>query len=576
VCAACHEHGIGHAPAVFTLRLMSTDTIYRVLTTGPMRLQTENMPDADKKAVAEYLAGANVVATKNLAPPACKGTAAQFNFSEPPEFTSWGLDLSNTRNEPPAIGGLNSRNVNRLKLKWALGVSGSTRMRSLPGFAGGAIYVGTDNGTVYALDRHEGCERWEFSAASEVRTGVIISPWVAGDRTAKPIAYFGDVAGNLYAIDAVTGRAIWRAHPDDHPSAQLTATPLLYRGKLYVPVSSMEEGSAADSKYPCCTFRGSIISYDAETGNRVWRSYMTDAPVRQHSNNAVANAYGPSGVALWNTPAVDERNGLLYFGSGDNYSAPATTTSDAIVAMDTRDGKLHWVWQPTQGDAWNVSCIMPDAASCPSNPGADWDFGAAVIIAGSLHAQLLLAGQKSGWVYALDPVGPKLVWKTKVGRGGMLGGIQFGMAVSGNTLFVPVNDWPDGQRNTGAARPGLYALDVRNGHPLWQSPNTESTCVGKSSLCTLGISAAVTATADIVLTGASDGWLRIYDQKTGAILWRYDTTKPVLTVSGGYAAGGSIGGGASPISYHGMLIVESGYGFSGNMPGNVMLAFDVN
>ena len=575
-CATCHDHGIGHAPAVFTLRLMSPDSIYRTLTSGPMRTKTENVPDVDKKAVVEYLAGANVVAEKNLAPPACKGTQAQFNFAEPPEFTSWGLDLSNTRNEPATAAGLSSKNVGRLKLKWALGVSGATRMRSLPAFAGGAIYVGTDNGTIYALDRREGCERWAFNAASEVRTGVTISPWLAGDRTAKPIVYFGDVVGNLYAVDALTGREIWRVHTDDHPSTQLTASPVLYRGKLYVPVSSMEEGSAADPKYPCCTFRGSVISYDAATGHRLWQTYMTGAPVRQRGNRAGAESYGPSGVALWNSPAIDEKNGLLYFGTGDNYSAPATPTSDAIVAMEIESGKLRWVWQPTKGDVWNVSCIMPGEASCPRNPGADWDFGAAVILAGSPDGQLLLAGQKSGWIYALNPSGPKMVWKTKVGRGGMLGGIQFGMAVSGNTLFVPVNDWPDGKQSAASARPGLYALDVRDGHRLWQSPNTEATCASKGNLCTLGISAAVTATADIVMAGASDGWLRIYDQKTGTVLWRYDTTKPVPTVGGGYAAGGSIGGGASPISFHGMLIVESGYGFSGNMPGNVMLAFDTD
>lgn len=81
----------------------------------------------------------------------------------------------------------------------------------------------------------------------------------------------------------------------------------------------------------------------------------------------------------------------------------------------------------------------------------------------------------------------------------------------------------------------------------------------------------MSATDELVFTGASDGWLRIYDAATGEVLWTYDTTQRVGTLGGG-----SIGGGAGPIAWRGSVYVESGYGFAGRMPGNVLLVFGVD
>jgi polyvinyl alcohol dehydrogenase (cytochrome) len=186
-----------------------------------------------------------------------------------------------------------------------------------------------------------------------------------------------------------------------------------------------------------------------------------------------------------------------------------------------------------------------------------------------------VAGQKSGWVYALDPDTHLLAWKTKVGRGGIMGGIYFGMASHGNNLFVPVSDPPDGYTYEEVPRPGLYALELHTGYYLWKAPNREGKCEGRGLSCWSGIAAVPALTDHLVLAGSSDGWVRVYDRESGKVLWRYDTTREVATVGGGTAAGGSMGGGVSPLPYHGTLIVESGYGFAGRMPGNVMLVFQV-
>jgi polyvinyl alcohol dehydrogenase (cytochrome) len=576
ICAKCHERGIGHAPAVPTLRQMTPASIYRVLTVGSMRAQAEAVSDADKTAVAEYLAGKNVSAGNKLSPPECKGLAAEFDFDEPPVFPAWGLAVTNTRYLTNDLAGINPENLGRLTLKWALGVAGGTRMRSHPALAGGAIYVGSDDGTVYALDRQTGCARWLFQAATEVRTAIIVDPFSPGDHSATPLAYFGDLVGNFYAVNAINGRIVWRDHVDAHPSTTLSGSPVLFKDRIYVPVSSLEEG-ASDPRYPCCTFRGSIIAYDARTGRRIWQTYLMKEPSPQGINVAGAKMYGPSGAAIWNTPAVDEARGLLYFGTSDNYSSPANAISDAIVVLDLATGKVKWSYQATRNDAWNGGCMVAGREICPRENGPDYDFGASMILARTEEGkQLIVAGQKSGWVYALDPDTHTLTWKTKVGRGGIMGGVYFGMATHGNALFVPISDPPDGYTYAEPARPGLYALDLRTGRFIWKAPNAEGKCAGRDLTCSPGIAAAPTVTDDLVLTGGSDGWLRFYDSHDGSVRWRYDTTQSVLTVGGGYATGGSMGGATSPLPYHGTLIVESGYGFAGRMPGNVLLVFGVN
>lgn len=575
-CAVCHEAGVPRAPTPFILSLMPPAAIYRALTQGVMQPQAQHLSEEDRRAVAEHLAGRKFGAPSALEPPLCRGTAAAFDFGEPPITHGWGLEPTNSRYLPSSETGIGPADLKQLRLKWAIGFEGATRARSQPAAAAGAIFVGSEDGRVFALDRASGCQRWAFQAAAEVRTGIVVSPWSAGDRDAEPAIYFGDLSGTVYAVDARTGELIWRERADEHPSATLTAAPALHAGRLYVPVSSLEE-AAADGTYECCTFRGSLIAYDAPTGKRAWQTFFVDEPQRRGKNPNGFTIWAPSGVALWNTPAIDARRGVLYIATGDNYSVPTTELSDAVVAVDLATGRIKWAHQALAGDAWTASCVLPDRGNCPQDEGPDYDFGAAAILATSSKGrQYVLAGQKSGWVYALDPDSGELVWKTKVGRGGIMAGVYFGMASHGDRVFVPISDPPDGRTYDEPAKPGLYALDLETGQFLWKAPNDERTCVDLGPECSPGIAAAITATDALVFTGASDGWIRVYDVNTGRVLWRYDTLQQVTTVGGDRARGGSMGGGAGPVMRDGMLIMPSGYGFSGRIPGNVLLVFEVD
>lgn len=574
-CALCHQNGAGEAPPVTILGLMPPGSILNALTHGAMRSQGAQLSHDEAVAVAEFLSGKKLVAETEDRAPRCAGKAASFDVHEPPVFNSWGLTYGGTHAIPSTASGLDKANIQHLRLKWAFAFPDATRARSNPALAGGAIFIGSHLGDVYALDRETGCVRWKYRAGAEVRTGVLVSPWKAGDRAAQPLVYFGDLVGNVYALHARDGSLAWRVRADSHASTTLTGTPTLYNGLLYVPVSSLEE-AIIDPSYECCTFRGSVLALNARTGAMVWRTFMTPPARLQGRNDKGARQFGPSGAPIWNSPSIDERRHVLYVGTGDNYSSPATPTSDAIVALDLATGRMKWVYQTRPNDAWNVACGTPDKTLCPKENGPDYDIGAGTVLAslGDGH-DLVIAGAKSGDVYAVDADTGALRWTNKVGRGGILAGVYFGMAVSGDRLFVPISDAVDGYPHNEPGRPGLYALDLKTGRYLWKQPDAGDGCTGVRPQCMPGIAAPVTVTGNLLIAGGTDGWLRIRDTHNGAELWRYDMAAPVAAVGGATAKGGALFGGEEPQAYHGLLIVPSGNGFTGKMPGNALLVFAV-
>ncbi len=569
-CAACHDNGAGRAPQKVILTNMRPEAIRDALTIGSMRAQGSALSEEEKIAVAQHLSSRKIGAAEDRPEPRmCSGDAAQFDLSRPPAFTGWGFDAEGTHAVDAATAGIARGDVSRLKLKWAFGFPDANRVRSQPALAGGAIFVGSHDGRVFALDRETGCARWIFQAASEVRTGIILSPWDAEGKDQPRLAFFGDWAGNAYALEALTGKLVWKIEADSHPSTVITGTPALHNGTLYVPVSSLEEGAAASPDYPCCTFRGSILALDAATGATKWRTYLVGEPVRQEDGS-----YGPSGVAVWSAPIVDTARSQLYITTGDNYTHPTTELSDAIVALDLESGTINWHYQATEGDAWNVACVVPGPGNCPEDSGPDFDFGASAILAkGNDGADYVLAGQKSGIAYAVDPDTGELVWKVRLGRGGVAGGIHFGIAASEGRLFVPVSDMWDGKPGDFPLSPGLYALDIATGERIW-SVRAEDTCDGRR-LCLPGYAAAITVTPEQVFAGADDGHMRIFDAADGSVLWDFDTARTFETVNTIPGRGGAGSAGAAPIVHEGQLIVSSGYGFVSKLPGNVLLVFEV-
>ncbi len=576
-CAACHNGAVQKAPHREFLQGMSPGAILNALNAGAMKSQAAALSPVQRQQVAEYLTGSDLAHYQPPPPPVlCSGAARQFDLAQPASPVGWGHDTR--RFVPAAPAGLTAGAVPRLKLKWAFDFPEAQRARSQPAIALGAVFVGSQSGNVYALDLKSGCTRWINNGSAEVRTGIVVE---TGKR-AHPRLYFGDFIGRVHAVDALTGKTLWIARADDHPNTTITGTPLLVGSSLFVPVSALEVVTAADPKYACCTFRGSVAALDTRTGELKWRHYTVDKEPSQSGVTAVGTPrLGPAGAPVWGSPAYDAARGVIYHGSGENFQSPADGNSDALFAVDARTGARRWVFQLTAHDAWNVACMLQDRSNCPLENGPDHDVGAPpllVPLAGSAPGaphDIVIVGQKSGMVYGVDPDSGTPVWSARVGRGGVQGGIHFGMAAEGSTVFVGVNDvlaQADGSRAGDAGTPGLVALDARTGKEVWRTVAPDL-CAGKAN-CDPGISAAVTAMPGVVFAGHLDGRLRAYASGSGKVLWETETDRVFRSVNGRDAKGGSFGGPGVAIG-EGYVVTNSGYGFSDHMPGNALLAFAV-
>jgi polyvinyl alcohol dehydrogenase (cytochrome) len=496
------------------------------------------------------------------------------------------VDAYNRRFQSAAMAGISAADVSRLKLKWAFGFEGDTMAYSQPTIVGGRVFVGSQQGEVFSLDAGTGCVKWSFQAESAVHSAITVGG-LPGNEPAKYAAYFGDQRGSVYAVDAATGRLLWKAHADPHPQARITGAVRLWGGRVYVPVTSGEENASYDPHYECCSFRGSVVALDAETGTQVWKTYdIAESPHPTDKSSVGTQLWGPSGAGIWSSPTIDPERRVVYVGTGNSYSQPTAATSDAILALDMDTGKILWFNQRTANDTYNRSC---GSGNCPETQGPDFDFSSSPILV-SLPGghRALVAGQKSGMVYALDPDnGGKVLWQVRVGEGGTRGGIEFGPAADDDKAYVAVSDAVrtlayttiNGEKLMRrvfdpAKGGGLVALRLSTGEKVWQTAAPKSGCQSRDN-CSPAQSAAVSVIQGVVFSGAMDGHLRGYSTDDGHILWDFDTVRDYTAVNGVAAHGGSIDG-PGPTIAGGMLYVNSGYGRVGGMPGNVLLAFSVD
>ncbi len=578
-CAACHDQPVYKAPSRMFISMSGARNVLASMNGGSMTEQAAMLDATSREAIAEFLTGQNPSALpEEKQPPLCDADH-EFDASRIPISVGWGVDHGNSRFQPAETGGLSRPQVGELEVKWAFAYPNAIKARSQPAYGGGAIYFGSNDGTVRALDAQTGCLRWSFRAIAEVRNAIVVSPWSAGDENPEATIYFGDLLARVYAVDARTGKLRWKVKVDDHRDATITAAVALAGGRIYVPVSSLEVVSAGDPSYECCTFRGAVVALDGQTGELIWKNYtVPDAPAEAGTTSAGTRILAPSGAPIWNTPTVDLKRNRLYVGSGENYSSPADDNSDAIIAYDLDSGEKLWVSQQTSDDAWNLACLIEgieDQSNCPVENGPDYDFGASPILVSLGDSRdILVGGQKSGDVMGIGPDTGKTLWKTKVGRGCVQGGIHFGMASEGQRVYVPINDMyylVDDERYgpDEPARPGIYAIDAESGELQWSTPAAD--VCGDIEYCDPGISQAITAIPGAVIAGHMDGRLRIYDGASGEQLWELDTLREFDTVSAEIARGGSFSGGGG-VAAHGMFYISSGYGIYNHMPGNLLLA----
>jgi polyvinyl alcohol dehydrogenase (cytochrome) len=557
-CAVCHFQGnTTRAPLPDILSLQPRQALADALEKGSMKAQGALLSAAERKAVVDFLAKPSVSPQPQAIANKCASAPPAFN--QLGGWNGWGVDLANTRFQSKP--GLTAEQVSNLKLKWAFGVPSAAVAYGQPTIADGRLFFGTQDGTVYALDAATGCTYWTFKAAASVRSAVTIEKAESG----RYVAYFGDLQASAYAVDAMNGELLWKQKLDTHAVARITASPKYYNGRVYYPISSVEEVPPANAQYGCCTFRGSVVAMDAASGRQLWKTYsIPDEPKPTRKNSAGTQLMGPAGAAIWSSPTLDLKRKAIYVATGNAYAEPHTGYSDAIIAFDMETGAMRWSQQMTPNDGWNFSCINPNKANCPEKSGPDLDFGSSPIL-----KDLVIAGQKSGMVHALDPDAKgKLVWQVRIGKGSALGGVEWGMAADDQHVYVALSDQESRNPTAGG---GLFALDLKTGDKVWVVPAPRPACIGKPG-CTAAQMAPVTAIPGAVFSGSMDGHLRAYAAADGKLLWDFDTLRDFDTVNGVKAKGGSLNA-TGPTIYGGMLFVNSGYGALGGMPGNVLLAF---
>ena len=573
-CSTCHDHPKDRIPARDVIARHNPDEVMQILTSGVMRAQAGGLNMNDRAAVATFLTGKAPTGNLGAAPETnlCKEQGAAAGGEGGSSWNGWGRDLNNSRFQPDP--GLTAAEVPHLKVKWAFGYR-ATYIYGQPTIAGGRVYVTSTTGRVYSLDAQTGCTHWTFDAAAPVRTAVSIAK-IPGDSGKRLAAVLGDDSANVYALDADSGKLIWKTRLDQHPDARITGAPVFYGERLYVPVSSLEELSAAAPDYECCKFRGSVAALSARDGKVAWQTYTIGRKARPYrKTESGTDLYGPAGGSVWSAPTLDPKRNVLYVGTGNSYTDVPTTRTDSILALDMRTGAIRWTNQLRAGDNYVVGCESPDMAGkgkCPRTLGPDVDFGNSPILRSLPNGQrVLLTGEKSGQVYGLDPATGRQLWAAQVGVGSSLGGIEWGGAADPSQFYVAVSD----AAAKGAKPGGLVALRIDDGQQVWRAEPPAPVCSWGARNCTEAQSQAVSVIPGVVFSGAQDGHLRAYASGDGRVLWDFDTAQSFDTVNGVAAAGGSLDHGGATVA-GGMVFVNSGYGRITGQPGNLLLAFTVD
>ena len=567
-CAACHDHAADRIPPKVLISITrSAEDVIDTLTLGVMRTQAAGLSGEEIKSLAVYLTGKQPAPRAAADANPCPAAAAPRLSLSPSDWRSWGRDLASSRFQPEP--GFTAAQVPQLKLRWTFAYPGRAAFGQ-PAVIGDLVLAGGTGGRVFALDAKSGCTYWNYDAGALVRTGIVIAAVTAEhatDHRAHLVAWFGDDKGTLHAVDVNDGKRLWVQRLDAHPIARLVGTPQLHEGILYAPVSSFEEVAAADPKYRCCTFRGSLVALDAASGRPLWRSYtvrMPSAPVASPSGQTLS---GPAGGSIFSAPTIDAKRGLIYVGTGDSYTNVVSDSTNAILALKLKDGARVWTRQVAKNDAWILLCTGKPTGNCPSPLGPDFDFASSPMLISTAAKQVLVAGAKSGIVYGFDArAGGKVLWQRALAAGTPNGAILWAPATDFKRAYVATSEY-DPQAHSG---PGaLVALDPVTGAVLWRTPTPDTPCAWGTQNCSHALLAGVAVIPGVVFAGAMDGHMRAYDAHDGSIIWDFDTGQSFAAVNGVSAHGGAIDYGGEVIA-HGMLFVNSG---SMRQAGNLLLAF---
>ncbi len=447
-CATCHDNPEGtRSPAKDTLKQMSLQFINFALTNGKMKAQGAPLSAEQRGQVINFLTGGKVSTDTWTAGFKCDAARLPVDLSGAATITNFGFDRSNTRSLTAQQAGLTKAQLSNMELAWAIGFPEATSMRSQSAVVGKNLFVPVaDVAAMYAFDISDParpCLQWVYHSPGGAP---LRSSPAYGVVDGVPLLVFSGLDATVHAVDARTGKAVWTKMAGTYSFSTTTGVPTILEDRVIVPVAQFEILYGGNTKQQCCTNHGYVLSLDPKTGEQQWRYDTMPEATHQRDRGDGQSLMGPSGAPIWNSPVVDEKRGLVYFGTGESNSPPAHKTTNAIIAIDLKTGKERWSFHATPNDIYNVGCDLhskPELLNCTKAPETvfrDVDFGASVIL--GTHSdgkQLVYAGQKSGSVWAFEPETGKVVWRRPLGTGGVLGGVHWGIAFDKDTVYAPIS-----------------------------------------------------------------------------------------------------------------------------------------
>ncbi|MGB2710246.1 MAG: PQQ-binding-like beta-propeller repeat protein [Conexibacter sp.] len=445
-------------------------------------------------------------------------------------------DLANTRR----VGGpIDAASVSRLARAWAVPVESYA---ATPVVVDGVVYTQDLSSSVLAIDLQSGDVRWRKRYDELVLGPNGVN--VHGGRV------YGATATKAFALDARTGRQLWRRSLVANRAEGIDMAPGFHDGSVYV--STVPVNPSTSIYGPGA--RGTLWALDADTGAKRWTWATVPAGLwgRPEIN---------SGGGLWHPPAFDE-HGSLYVATANPapfpgvYGFPAGSSrpgpnrwTNAIVKLDERTGKRVWARQVLPHDLY------------------DWDLECPVILADAGTRPIAVTGGKMGFVYAFDRDDGELVWKTSVGlhnghdddnlramRGelagfrsrtkvlpGVFGGVETQLAADADTVYVPVVNLPAVYSIAKTAEPEpfsdatgeLLALDLATGRVKWDRKLPQA------------VFGAATVANDLVFTTTYDGTIWALRTRTGEIAWKArlpSNTTATVAIAGDTLLTASTGG----------------------------------
>ncbi|MQA84745.1 MAG: PQQ-binding-like beta-propeller repeat protein [Streptosporangiales bacterium] len=471
-----------------------------------------------------------------LAPAVC-AVALPVATSNHLDWPVGGHDVANTRSNPFEKK-IDRFNASDLTVKWTIPTQGEISATPavvdgavyFPDWAGYLTKADASSGRVIwsrQVSEYTGLERNVSRTSPAVSHGIVY----IGDQGGSVGA-----GARLMAIDAQTGDLVWSRLVDDHPAAQLTQAPMVHDGVVYQGVSSVEFALAGDPDYPCCTFRGNVVALDAATGRILWRTYTVPDNGGAPGGYSGASVWGGTPAIDPRRGRVYVTTGNNYTvpqEAKDCQNAGGTPAEclspddhvDSVLALDMRTGAIEWAAGPEIFDDWNGGCLPgfpPD--NCPDNPGPDWDFGtgAQLFVAhvDGRSRRVVGAGQKSGQYWLLDARTGEILWSAAAGPGGVNGGIQWGTATDGRRIYLAEANFerrpyelPNGQTIDYGS---FAALDPATGRILWQTADPSQDID----------TAAVTVANGVMYAGSLSGRMFALDAATGDVLWDFQGDGP--------------------------------------------------